>query len=136
MPSVPAGRSGKTRYRISAVLSQTRISTAPASSVPNSRRMPRGSITARDGGVAEPARESQLRHRRRAVAEQALSVRRIDPGASHHLGAMARADLVLHRVDQGIERSRIHEALLDSRDSSAFVLSARGYSGSSKGTLA
>src|SRR5262249_14967515 len=45
---VPAGRSGKTRYRISAVLSHTRISTSSASSVPNSRRTPRGSITARD----------------------------------------------------------------------------------------
>src|SRR5579884_780058 len=45
--SVPAGRSGNTRYRTSEVESQTRISTASASSVPNSFRTPRGSATAR-----------------------------------------------------------------------------------------
>ena len=42
VPSVPAGRSGKTRYRSSAVLSQTRTSTSSGSSRPNSRSTPRG----------------------------------------------------------------------------------------------
>src|SRR5204863_3081519 len=46
--SVPAGRSGSTRYRTSAVLSQTRTSTSSSSSSPNSRITPRGSITARE----------------------------------------------------------------------------------------
>src|SRR5262249_10203210 len=47
-PSVPVGRSGKTRNRSSAVLSQTRTSTSSGSSSPNSRSTPRGSITARE----------------------------------------------------------------------------------------
>src|SRR5204863_9393080 len=47
MPSVPAGRSGSTRYRSSAVLSHTRTSTFWPSSTPNSRSTPRGSITVR-----------------------------------------------------------------------------------------
>src|SRR5579863_240771 len=46
--SVPAGRSGRTRYRTSAVLSQMRISTSSPSSRPNSFNTPRGSITARE----------------------------------------------------------------------------------------
>src|SRR6266516_6530540 len=46
--SLPAGLSGSTRYRTSAVLSQTRTSTASANSRPNSRKTPRGSITARE----------------------------------------------------------------------------------------
>src|SRR6516164_850500 len=46
--SVAAGRSGRTRYRISEVESQTRISTSSPISSPNSRNTPRGSITARE----------------------------------------------------------------------------------------
>ena len=46
--SVPAGRSGRTMYRCSAVLSQTRTSTSSDNTVPNSRSTPRGSMTARD----------------------------------------------------------------------------------------
>src|SRR5467141_647176 len=46
--SVPAGRSGSTRYRNSAVLSQTRTSTSSPRSTPNSRNTPRGSITERE----------------------------------------------------------------------------------------
>src|ERR1700730_5191109 len=46
--SVLAGRSGSTRYRNSAVLSHTRTSTSSASSSPNSRNTPRGSITERE----------------------------------------------------------------------------------------
>src|SRR4051794_28261240 len=46
--SLPAGRSGSTRYRISAVLSHTRISTSSANARPNSRSTPRGSMTARE----------------------------------------------------------------------------------------
>ena len=45
MWSVPAGRSGRTRYRSSAVLSQTRTSTSSGKSSPNSLSTPRGSIT-------------------------------------------------------------------------------------------
>src|SRR5262249_9639048 len=48
MPSVPAGRSGMTRERSSAGLSQTRTSTSSESTTPNSRSTPRGSMTARD----------------------------------------------------------------------------------------
>src|SRR5919108_2582771 len=44
--SVPLGRSGSTRYRISEVESHTRISTSSANSVPNSFNTPRGSATA------------------------------------------------------------------------------------------
>src|SRR5207249_2101382 len=46
--SLPAGLSGRTRYRTSAVLSQTRTSTLSANSRPNSRKILRGSITARE----------------------------------------------------------------------------------------
>src|SRR2546427_2112678 len=53
MFSVPEGRSGRTRYRSSAVLSQTCSSTSSASCSPNSASTPRGSITARDGEGAD-----------------------------------------------------------------------------------
>src|SRR5256885_16957740 len=46
-PSVPAGRSGKTRYRSSAVESHTRTSTSSLRLSPSSARTPRGSMTAR-----------------------------------------------------------------------------------------
>src|SRR5262249_7247654 len=46
--SVPEGRSGRTRYLNSAVLSHTRTSTSSGSFSPNSRSTPRGSMTARD----------------------------------------------------------------------------------------
>src|SRR5207237_5314438 len=46
--SEPAGLSGSTRYRTSAVLSQTRTSTSPPGSIPNSRRTPRRSMTEPD----------------------------------------------------------------------------------------
>ena len=46
-PSVPAGRSGRTRKRTSEVEFQTRISTSSGNSVPNSASTPRGSATAR-----------------------------------------------------------------------------------------
>src|SRR4030095_6745249 len=45
-PSVPSGRIGKTRNRISEVESHTRISMSSPSSVPNSFNTPRGSATA------------------------------------------------------------------------------------------
>src|SRR5262249_3794782 len=45
--SLPAGRSGSTRYRSSAVLSHTWTSTSSARSRPNSFNTPRGSITPR-----------------------------------------------------------------------------------------
>src|SRR4029453_138990 len=51
--SLPAGRSRNTRYRGPAVLSQTRPSTSSPISTPNSRRTPRGSITARDRYAAD-----------------------------------------------------------------------------------
>src|SRR5918994_2003288 len=48
-PSVPSGRSGSTKYRISALLSHTRTSTASSMSRPNSSfNTLRGSITARE----------------------------------------------------------------------------------------
>src|SRR5262249_34692021 len=47
-PSVPAGRSGTTMYRVSAVESQTRMSVSGASATPKSRSTPRGSLTARE----------------------------------------------------------------------------------------
>src|SRR5262245_10789609 len=46
-PSVPSGRAGKTRNRISEVESHTRISMSSPSSVPNSFNTPRASATAR-----------------------------------------------------------------------------------------
>src|SRR5215471_19669378 len=46
-PSVPLGRSGRTRNRTSEVESHTRISTSSLSSVPNSFNTLRGSVTAR-----------------------------------------------------------------------------------------
>src|SRR4029450_8576988 len=46
-PSVPSGRIGKTRNRISEFESHTRISTSSPSSVPNSFNTPRRSATAR-----------------------------------------------------------------------------------------
>src|SRR5436190_14102251 len=46
--SPPAGRSGNTRYRTSAVLSHTRTSTSASMSMPNSFSTPRGSMTARE----------------------------------------------------------------------------------------
>src|SRR5512137_627348 len=46
--SVPAGRSGKTKYRNSAVLSHTRTSMSSGISRPNSRNTPRGSMTERE----------------------------------------------------------------------------------------
>src|SRR5262249_20591521 len=46
--SLPAGRSGNTRERISEVESHTRISTSSPISRPNSRNTLRGSMTARD----------------------------------------------------------------------------------------
>src|SRR2546423_2334380 len=46
--SLPEGLSGSTRYRSSAVLSQTRTSIESGRSRPNSCSTPRGSITARE----------------------------------------------------------------------------------------
>jgi hypothetical protein len=46
--SVPAGRIGSTRKRVSAVESQTRISVSFASFTPKSASTPRGSLTARE----------------------------------------------------------------------------------------
>src|SRR4051794_32925961 len=46
--SVPAGRSGITMYRSSAVLSHTRTSTSAGTARPNSRSTPLGSMTARE----------------------------------------------------------------------------------------
>src|SRR5262249_28333503 len=45
-PSVPAGRIGSTRKRVSAVESQTRISTSSGRLTPKSDSTPRGSFTA------------------------------------------------------------------------------------------
>src|SRR5262249_49786813 len=47
-PSVPAGRSGSTMKRVSAVESQTRIWVDVGSVTPKSASTPRGSITARE----------------------------------------------------------------------------------------
>src|SRR5262249_10455825 len=47
-PSVPGGRIGSTRNRVSAVESQTRISVLAGSLMPKSARTPRGSFTARE----------------------------------------------------------------------------------------
>src|SRR5476651_812974 len=47
-PSVPAGRIGSTRKRVSAVESQTRISVSFESATPKSASTPRGSFTARE----------------------------------------------------------------------------------------
>src|SRR5262249_36584157 len=46
--SVPAGRIGNTRKRVSAVESQTRMRVSFGSLTPNSARTPRGSLTARE----------------------------------------------------------------------------------------
>src|ERR1700680_5007629 len=47
-PSVPSGRIGSTRKRVSAVESQTLISVSLGRLTPKSERTPRGSLTARD----------------------------------------------------------------------------------------
>src|SRR5262249_5022718 len=47
-PSVPAGRIGSTRNRVSAVESHTRISVSFGSVTPKSASTPRGSLTARE----------------------------------------------------------------------------------------
>ena len=47
-PSVPSGRIGNTRNRVSAVESQMRISVSGGSATPNSASTPFGSITARE----------------------------------------------------------------------------------------
>src|SRR5207248_6505857 len=47
-PSVPDGRIGSTRKRVSAVESHTRISVLAGSLTPKSASTPRGSMTARD----------------------------------------------------------------------------------------
>src|SRR5579863_8060982 len=47
-PSVPAGRIGSTRKRVSAVESQTRICVSAGSVTPKSASTPRGSLTARE----------------------------------------------------------------------------------------
>src|SRR6516165_1335981 len=47
-PSVPSGRMGSTRKRVSAVESQTLISVSAGRLTPNSARTPRGSFTERD----------------------------------------------------------------------------------------
>src|SRR6202034_1888964 len=47
-PSVPSGRIGKTRKRVSAVESHTRISVSFGSFMPKSASTPRGSFTARE----------------------------------------------------------------------------------------
>src|SRR5665811_2413959 len=51
-PSVPAGRIGMTRYRISAVESHTRISVSFGRLTPKSLSTPRGSATARERSVS------------------------------------------------------------------------------------
>src|ERR1700761_7086806 len=47
-PSVPAGRIGSTKKRVSAVESQTRISVSLGNATPKSASTPRGSLTARE----------------------------------------------------------------------------------------
>src|SRR5438046_10391587 len=47
-PSVPAGRIGTTKYRVSAVESQTRISVSAGSATPKSASTARGSFTRRE----------------------------------------------------------------------------------------
>ena len=63
--------------------------------------------------LALPAGVAQLGDRGRRVLQQAFLVGGIDPGARHHPGAVARADLVFHRVDQRVERGGIDQAFLD-----------------------
>src|SRR5579872_335170 len=52
-PSVPAGRIGSTRKRVSAVESQMRISVSGGRLTPKSASTPRGSITARERNGAD-----------------------------------------------------------------------------------
>jgi len=47
----------------------------------------------------------------RRIREQAGSVRRIGPRLRHHPGAVARADLALIALDDGVERRRIDQPL-------------------------
>ncbi len=49
----------------------------------------------------------------RAVREQALPVRRVDPGARDDLRPVLRADVVLVELDDGVDRVGRDEALLD-----------------------
>ena len=63
---------------------------------------------------ARPARRcTELGNRGGCVLEHPFLVLGVDPGPRHDARAVVRPDFVLHRVDQGIERGRVHEAFLD-----------------------
>ena len=57
--------------------------------------------------------ESDLGDRRGGIGKQTLLVGRVNPGPRHHACAVpAGPDFVFVRVDQGVERGRIDQALL------------------------
>ena len=62
--------------------------------------------------LALAALVAQLGDRRRGVGQQAGAIVRIGPGAGDHARAIARADLVFIRLDDGVEGRGIHKALV------------------------
>src|SRR5258706_9288103 len=134
--SVPRGRMGRTRYRISAVESHTRISVWSGSSTPKSRSTPRGSMTARDGPRIARAQRThdhvvqfgRVLHDVRVLAlhagitkrserlcrfgEESLLEFPIHPRLGYNLRPIAGANFFLVSLDQKIDRCWIDITLL------------------------
>jgi hypothetical protein len=72
-----------------------------------------GTVLHDDHVLTLPAGKTELGERRGRVLEKPLLVLRIDPCPSDDARPVARADLVLHGVDDGVESREVHEAFLD-----------------------
>ena len=62
--------------------------------------------------LALAAAEAERGDRRGRVALQPVGIGRIAPGSCHDLGAVARPDLALVGLDDGVDRRRIDQPLL------------------------
>jgi hypothetical protein len=65
-----------------------------------------------DHVLALDAGQAEFGDRLGAMVEQTLLVGGVEPGAGHHPGAVARADLVLVGLDDLVDRRRVDELLL------------------------
>jgi hypothetical protein len=70
--------------------------------------------------LALRASETQFGDGCGSVGEETLFVRGIDPGAGYYAGAVARADLVLIGIYEGVERGGIDQAFFDQQRFESF----------------
>jgi hypothetical protein len=72
-----------------------------------------GGVGDRDQVVGLGAAEAELGDRLGAVGQQPLAIGRVGPGARHHPGAVARADVALVQLDDRVDGVGGDQALGD-----------------------